>query len=118
MADLFLCVSLEPNMQTSEAGSDTTSTVTLQTSVAGQQAVQAQVVQQVPVQQQVGYSVETSVILFFSVHNCIFHRIYQLSIEVNICLNVNNQLSRVHCPAQLYGINLDKDHCIPFQVPR
>ncbi|XP_059825949.1 transcription factor RFX3 isoform X2 [Hypanus sabinus] len=40
-------------MQTSEAGSDTTSTVTLQTSVAGQQAVQAQVVQQVPVQQQV-----------------------------------------------------------------
>ncbi|XP_072373002.1 transcription factor RFX3 isoform X5 [Scyliorhinus torazame] len=45
--------SREPNMQTSEAGSDTTSTVTLQTSVAGQQAVQAQVVQQVPVQQQV-----------------------------------------------------------------
>ncbi|XP_078252190.1 transcription factor RFX3 [Rhinoraja longicauda] len=40
-------------MQTSEAGSDTTSTVTLQTSVAGQQVVQAQVVQQVPVQQQV-----------------------------------------------------------------
>ncbi|XP_064422376.1 transcription factor RFX3 [Latimeria chalumnae] len=40
-------------MQTSEAGSDTASTVTLQTSVAGQPAVPTQVVQQVPVQQQV-----------------------------------------------------------------
>lgn len=41
-------------MQTSETGSDTGSTVTLQTSVAGQAAVPTQVVQQVPVQQQVG----------------------------------------------------------------
>lgn len=41
-------------MQTSETGSDTSSTVTLQTSVAGQAAVPTQVVQQVPVQQQVG----------------------------------------------------------------
>ncbi|XP_029469284.1 transcription factor RFX3 isoform X3 [Rhinatrema bivittatum] len=40
-------------MQTSETGSDTGSTVTLQTSVAGQAAVPTQVVQQVPVQQQV-----------------------------------------------------------------
>lgn len=41
-------------MQTSETGSDTGSTVTLQTSVAGQAAVPTQVVQQLPVQQQVG----------------------------------------------------------------
>lgn len=41
-------------MQTSEAGSDTGSTVTLQAPVAGQAAVPTQVVQQVPVQQQVG----------------------------------------------------------------
>lgn len=41
-------------MQTSETGSDTGSTVTLQASVAGQAAVPTQVVQQVPVQQQVG----------------------------------------------------------------
>lgn len=41
-------------MQTSETGADTGSTVTLQTSVAGQAAVPTQVVQQVPVQQQVG----------------------------------------------------------------
>lgn len=41
-------------MQTSESGSDTGSTVTLQASVAGQAAVPTQVVQQVPVQQQVG----------------------------------------------------------------
>ncbi|XP_072007827.1 transcription factor RFX3 isoform X2 [Engystomops pustulosus] len=40
-------------MQTSETVSDTGSTVTLQTSVAGQAAVPTQVVQQVPVQQQV-----------------------------------------------------------------
>ncbi|XP_033929664.1 transcription factor RFX3-like [Melopsittacus undulatus] len=40
-------------MQTSETGSDTGSTVTLQASVAGQAAVPTQVVQQVPVQQQV-----------------------------------------------------------------
>uniref|UniRef100_A0A8C5TK60 Transcription factor RFX3 n=1 Tax=Malurus cyaneus samueli TaxID=2593467 RepID=A0A8C5TK60_9PASS len=40
-------------MQTSETGADTGSTVTLQTSVAGQAAVPTQVVQQVPVQQQV-----------------------------------------------------------------
>lgn len=40
-------------MQTSETGSDTGSTVTLQTSVASQAAVPTQVVQQVPVQQQV-----------------------------------------------------------------
>ncbi|CAN8219669.1 unnamed protein product [Coccothraustes coccothraustes] len=40
-------------MQTSESGSDTGSTVTLQASVAGQAAVPTQVVQQVPVQQQV-----------------------------------------------------------------
>lgn len=40
-------------MQTSETGSDTGSTVTLQTSVANQAAVPTQVVQQVPVQQQV-----------------------------------------------------------------
>uniref|UniRef100_A0A8C8VQI4 Transcription factor RFX3 n=1 Tax=Pelusios castaneus TaxID=367368 RepID=A0A8C8VQI4_9SAUR len=40
-------------MQTPETGSDTGSTVTLQTSVAGQAAVPTQVVQQVPVQQQV-----------------------------------------------------------------
>ncbi|XP_053227146.1 transcription factor RFX3 isoform X2 [Podarcis raffonei] len=40
-------------MQTSETGSDTGSTVTLQTSVAGQAAVPTQVVQQLPVQQQV-----------------------------------------------------------------
>nr|XP_015195787.1 PREDICTED: transcription factor RFX3 isoform X1 [Lepisosteus oculatus] len=40
-------------MQTSEAGSDTASTVTLQTTVAAQPAVPTQVVQQVPVQQQV-----------------------------------------------------------------
>ncbi|XP_077201025.1 transcription factor RFX3 isoform X1 [Paroedura picta] len=40
-------------MQTSETGSDTSSTVTLQTSVAGQAAVPTQVVQQLPVQQQV-----------------------------------------------------------------
>ncbi|XP_063770034.1 transcription factor RFX3 isoform X4 [Pseudophryne corroboree] len=39
-------------MQTSETVSDTGSTVTLQTSVAGQAAVPTQVVQQVPVQQQ------------------------------------------------------------------
>ncbi|KAB0389284.1 hypothetical protein E2I00_005887 [Balaenoptera physalus] len=39
-------------MQTSETGSDTGSTVTLQTSVASQAAVPTQVVQQVPVQQQ------------------------------------------------------------------
>uniref|UniRef100_A0A670ZWC0 Regulatory factor X3 n=1 Tax=Pseudonaja textilis TaxID=8673 RepID=A0A670ZWC0_PSETE len=40
-------------MQTSETGSDTGSTVTLQTSVASQAAVPTQVVQQLPVQQQV-----------------------------------------------------------------
>ncbi|XP_068031669.1 transcription factor RFX3-like isoform X3 [Anomalospiza imberbis] len=40
-------------MQTSESGSDTGSSVTLQASVAGQAAVPTQVVQQVPVQQQV-----------------------------------------------------------------
>ncbi|XP_018113896.1 transcription factor RFX3 isoform X3 [Xenopus laevis] len=40
-------------MQTAETVSDTGSTVTLQTSVAGQAAVPTQVVQQVPVQQQV-----------------------------------------------------------------
>lgn len=44
----------ETTMQTSETGSDTGSTVTLQTSVAGQSAVPTQVVQQLPVQQQVG----------------------------------------------------------------
>lgn len=44
----------EATMQTSETGSDTGSTVTLQTSVAGQAAVPTQVVQQLPVQQQVG----------------------------------------------------------------
>ncbi|KAM3937674.1 transcription factor RFX3 isoform 2-T2 [Leptodactylus fuscus] len=43
----------ETTMQTSETVSDTGSTVTLQTSVAGQAAVPTQVVQQVPVQQQV-----------------------------------------------------------------
>ncbi|XP_044899043.1 transcription factor RFX3 isoform X7 [Felis catus] len=43
----------ETIMQTSETGSDTGSTVTLQTSVASQAAVPTQVVQQVPVQQQV-----------------------------------------------------------------
>ncbi|RMC16373.1 hypothetical protein DUI87_06700 [Hirundo rustica rustica] len=43
----------EITMQTSETGADTGSTVTLQTSVAGQAAVPTQVVQQVPVQQQV-----------------------------------------------------------------
>ncbi|XP_068127501.1 transcription factor RFX3 isoform X3 [Hyperolius riggenbachi] len=43
----------KPTMQTSETVSDTGSTVTLQTSVAGQAAVPTQVVQQVPVQQQV-----------------------------------------------------------------
>ncbi|XP_069084486.1 transcription factor RFX3 isoform X1 [Pleurodeles waltl] len=43
----------ETAMQTSETGSDTGSTVTLQTSVAGQSGVPTQVVQQVPVQQQV-----------------------------------------------------------------
>ncbi|KAG8595629.1 hypothetical protein GDO81_001580 [Engystomops pustulosus] len=43
----------EATMQTSETVSDTGSTVTLQTSVAGQAAVPTQVVQQVPVQQQV-----------------------------------------------------------------
>ncbi|EPY76858.1 transcription factor RFX3 [Camelus ferus] len=42
----------ETIMQTSETGSDTGSTVTLQTSVASQAAVPTQVVQQVPVQQQ------------------------------------------------------------------
>ncbi|XP_022429307.1 transcription factor RFX3 isoform X3 [Globicephala melas] len=46
-------ISLETIMQTSETGSDTGSTVTLQTSVASQAAVPTQVVQQVPVQQQV-----------------------------------------------------------------
>ncbi|XP_071436866.1 transcription factor RFX3 isoform X1 [Pithys albifrons albifrons] len=45
--------SKEITMQTSETGTDTGSTVTLQTSVAGQAAVPTQVVQQVPVQQQV-----------------------------------------------------------------
>ncbi|KAF3815985.1 hypothetical protein GH733_016090 [Mirounga leonina] len=48
---LLCCVS-ETIMQTSETGSDTGSTVTLQTSVASQAAVPTQVVQQVPVQQQ------------------------------------------------------------------
>lgn len=49
---LFLYIP-ETIMQTSETGSDTGSTVTLQTSVASQAAVPTQVVQQVPVQQQV-----------------------------------------------------------------
>lgn len=48
-------ISTEAAMQTSETGSDTGSTVTLQTSVAGQAAVPTQVVQQLPVQQQVGH---------------------------------------------------------------
>ncbi|XP_073491041.1 transcription factor RFX3 isoform X1 [Aquarana catesbeiana] len=47
------CEMGKPTMQTSETVSDTGSTVTLQTSVAGQAAVPTQVVQQVPVQQQV-----------------------------------------------------------------
>ncbi|KAH0628301.1 hypothetical protein JD844_009248 [Phrynosoma platyrhinos] len=49
----FSALALETTMQTSETGSDTGSTVTLQTSVAGQAAVPTQVVQQLPVQQQV-----------------------------------------------------------------
>ena len=53
-------------MQTSETGADTGSTVTLQTSVASQAAVPTQVVQQVPVQQQVRTMASRQVVFLLS----------------------------------------------------
>lgn len=63
-------------MQTSETGSDTGSTVTLQTSVASQAAVPTQVVQQLPVQQQVGavLSLKKKIELF---RQCQFNLLYK-----------------------------------------